>query len=52
MKYYTIYEVSEMLGVSVQTLRNWDKSGKLIPHYKSTNGYRYYAENDKGTYRK
>ena len=46
MKYYTIHEVSEMLGVSAQTLRNWDKSGKLRPHHKSTNGYRYYAEDD------
>jgi len=46
MKYYTIHEVSEMLGVSAQTLRNWDKSGKLRPHHKSANGYRYYAEDD------
>lgn len=46
MKYYTIHEVSEMLGISAQTLRNWDKSGKLKPHHKSANGYRYYAEDD------
>ena len=35
-----------MLGVSAQTLRNWDKSGKLKPHHKSANGYRYYEQND------
>ena len=46
MKYYTIHQLSEMLGVSAQTLRNWDKSGKLIQHHKSANGYRYYAEDD------
>jgi len=46
MKYYTIHEVTEILGVSAQTLRNWDKSGKLRPHHKSANGYRYYAEDD------
>ena len=46
MKYYTIHQLSEMLGVSAQTLRNWDKSGKLIPHHKSANGYRYYSEDD------
>lgn len=46
MKYCTIHEVSEMLGVSAQTLRNWDKSDKLRPHHKSANGYRYYAEDD------
>lgn len=46
MKYYTIHEMTELLGVTAQTLRNWDKSGKLKPHHKSANGYRYYAESD------
>ena len=32
-----------MLGVSAQTLRNWDNSGKLHPHHTSSNGYRYYS---------
>ena len=35
LKYYTIHETAEMLGVSPQTLRNWDKSGRLVPHHKS-----------------
>ena len=26
--------------------RNWDKSGKLRPHHRSVNGYRYYAKDD------
>ncbi|NLK76114.1 MAG: IS607 family transposase, partial [Clostridiales bacterium] len=30
-------------GVSAQTLRNWDKNGKLHPHHTSSNGYRYYS---------
>ena len=46
VKYYTIRKVREMLGVSAQTLRNWDKSGKLRPHHRSVNGYRYYAKDD------
>lgn len=46
MKYYTIHEVSKILGVSAQTLRNWDKSGKLKPHHTSPNGYRYYSEDN------
>lgn len=29
--------------VSAQTLRNWDKNGKLHPHHTSSNGYRYYS---------
>ena len=45
MKYYTINKFSKMLGVTPQTLRNWDRSGKLHPHHTSENGYRYYSEN-------
>lgn len=46
MKYYTIHEMTEILGVTAQTLRNWDKSGKLKPHHTSPNGYRYYSQDD------
>ena len=46
MKYYTIHEMTEILGVTAQTLRNWDKLGKLKPHHTSPNGYRYYSEDD------
>ena len=42
-KYYSINEFSKILGVSAQTLRNWDSSGKLHPHHTSSNGYRYYS---------
>lgn len=43
MKYYSINEFSKILGVSAQTLRNWDANGKLHPHHTSSNGYRYYS---------
>ena len=43
-KYYTIHTFSKMLGVTPQTLRNWDKSGKLKPHHTVGNGYRYYSK--------
>ena len=43
-KYYSIHEFSKILGVSAQTLRNWDANGKLHPHHTSTNGYRYYSQ--------
>jgi predicted site-specific integrase-resolvase len=36
--------MTDILGVTAQTLRNWDKSGKLKPHHTSPNGYRYYSE--------
>lgn len=42
-KYYSINEFSKILGVSAQTLRNWDNNGKLRPHHTSSNGYRYYS---------
>ena len=42
-KYYSINKFSKILGVSAQTLRNWDKNGKLHPHHTSSNGYRYYS---------
>ena len=42
-KYYSINEFSKILGVSAQTLRNWDRNGKLHPHHTSGNGYRYYS---------
>ena len=44
MKYFSAKTVSQMLGVSAQTLRNWDKEGKLKPSYVKSNGYRYYSE--------
>ena len=43
-KYYSIRKACEMLGVTAQTMRNWDKSGKLHPHHVTKSGYRYYSE--------
>ena len=43
-KYYSIKEFSKILGVSSQTLRNWNANGKLYPHHTSSNGYRYYSQ--------
>ena len=44
MKYYSTKTVAELLGVTSQTLRNWDREGKLKPSYVKSNGYRYYSE--------
>lgn len=43
-RYYSINKASKILGVSAQTLRNWDAKGKLHPHHTSSNGYRYYSQ--------
>ena len=44
MKYYSSKSVTKILGVTAQTLRNWDREGKLKPSYIKSNGYRYYSE--------
>lgn len=43
-QYYSISKFSKIVGVTPQTLRNWDKSGRLHPHHTSANGYRWYSE--------
>ena len=52
MKYYSAKKVTQLLGVTAQTLRNWDKEGKLKPSYTKSNGYRYYSEEDVLSYTK
>lgn len=41
-EYYTIAQVADILGISKETLRRWDKNGKLIPQRNDTNQYRMY----------
>jgi len=40
--YVTIKSASEIIGVSIETLRNWDKIGKLKSKRNPENGYRLY----------
>ena len=35
MSYYSIGEFDKKLNITTQTLRNWDKEGKLKPHHVS-----------------
>jgi len=44
--YLTVKEAAEYIGVSPQTLRRWDKDGKLKPVRQPTNQYRYYQRAD------
>ncbi len=44
MKEYKISEFAKKIGVSRQTLLNWDKSGKLKPSHFSKKGYRLYSQ--------
>lgn len=43
MNLYKIGEFSELVGVSISTLRLWHKNGKLIPSKVSVSGTRYYS---------
>jgi len=42
----TIAEAAHILDVSISTLRNWDKKGKLVPHRHPINKYRLYSRNE------
>ena len=45
MKKYSIGQFAKKINRTQQTLRNWDKSGKLKPQIVDQNtGYRYYTE--------
>lgn len=43
-KFYTLSEVADVLSVSKETLRRWDKSGKLPSLRQPINGYRVYSK--------
>ena len=46
LKLLTIGQAAEIIGVSVQTLRRWDDSGKLSSIRKKATGHRYYSRKD------
>ncbi|MEK7722430.1 MAG: helix-turn-helix domain-containing protein [Elusimicrobiota bacterium] len=42
--YLTISQAAAFLGVSPNTLRNWDRAGKLRAKKQPINGYRLYEK--------
>jgi len=42
----TISQAAKMIGVSIQTLRRWDQSGKLPAVRRKATGHRYYRKSD------
>ncbi len=41
---YSIGKFAKLIGRSIETLRSWDKQGKLIPSYRSEGGHRMYSQ--------
>jgi len=44
--YLRISEAAEYLGVSPNTLRNWENAGKILAHRHPVNGYRLFKQQD------
>ena len=44
-RFLKIGEAAKLLGVSIQTLRRWERKKNLVPDYKSPGGTRYYCSN-------
>lgn len=42
-EFFTIAQVADILGLSKETLRRWEASGKLIPERDEGNNYRLYS---------
>jgi len=43
-RFFKIGEAAKTLGVSIQTLRRWERSGTFLPDRKTEGGTRYYSE--------
>ena len=43
-EFYTIAQVADILSVSKETLRRWDKNGTLVPSRQCDNNYRLYHQ--------
>mgnify|MGYP001596294462 CR=1 FL=1 len=44
--YLKILEAARFMGVTPQTMRNWDKQGKLSPSRHPMNNYRMYKQTE------
>jgi len=44
--YMTVMEAAKILGVNPETLRRWDRAGKLKAKRNPMNNYRLYSDKD------
>ncbi len=45
-EFLRISEAAEYIGVSPNTLRNWENAGKIAAHRHPVNGYRLFKQAD------
>lgn len=45
-EFLRVSEAAEYLGVSPNTLRNWENSGKIVGHRHPVNGYRLFKQEE------
>lgn len=46
LEYLKVRDAAKLLKITAQTLRNWDRSGKLKAHRHPMNNYRLYKKTD------
>lgn len=44
--YLRISDAADYLGVSANTLRNWERAGKIVAHRHPVNGYRLFRREE------
>jgi predicted site-specific integrase-resolvase len=42
----TVLGLAQQLGVHPQTIRRWDREGKLVPEFRTPGGHRRYKRNE------
>jgi excisionase family DNA binding protein len=50
MEFYSTKEFADLIGVHENTLRRWDKTGKLTPHHRTIGGHRVYSQEQVDNY--
>lgn len=44
LKKYSIGKFAEEIGDTIESVRNWDRAGKLKPAFRNPSGHRYYTQ--------
>lgn len=50
MEFFSVQEFADKIGVHANTLRRWEKEGKLLPHHKTVGGHRVYSQEQVDNY--